>query len=92
MTYPGARVSIADAPRILRSSEICRCTCVTAVTGAAPEYRSSASRSTETTRFALRSRIASVARCFGPPRRDGAVVADHLERPQDAELEHSGGR
>ena len=25
-------------------------------------------------------------------KRDGALVSDHLERPQDAELEHSGGR
>jgi hypothetical protein len=35
--YPGARVSIEEAdPSVLRSSEICRCTCVTAVTGGAP--------------------------------------------------------
>ena len=68
MTYPGERVSIPDAgPSAFRNSEICRCTCFRAVTGAAPAYRSSASRSTETTRFALRSRIASVARCLAPP-------------------------
>jgi hypothetical protein len=35
---------------------------------AAPAYRSSAIRSTETTRFAFRSRMASVARRLAPPR------------------------
>ena len=49
---------------------------------------SSASRSTETTRFAFRSRIASVARCFRPAEPNRAGLADDLERAEDAEVEH----
>ena len=75
----GGRVSTTDpavpgersGSRSIRSSEIWRCTCVTALTGGAPPYSSSARRSIDTIRFASSSRIARTDLCRGPPRRMG---------------------
>ena len=88
--YPGGRVSIAAAePSARRSSETCRCTCVTAETGGRPAYRSSARRSTGTTRFAFSSRIAERRALTRPSEPDRVAVGDDLQRTQHAELEHS---
>ena len=53
--------------------------------GGSPAHRSSMMRSTDTTRFASRSSIASTARCFGRPELDRPVRPSDRERPEHAE-------
>ena len=88
--YPGGRVSIAAAePSARRSSETCRCTCVTAETGGRPAYRSSASALDRHDAVRVQQQDRERRALTRPSEPDRAAVADDLERTQHAELEHS---
>ena len=92
MTYPGARVSIADAaedlaqlgdlPLHLRHRRDRSCPRVQVV--------GESFNRDDSIRIEEQDREGRAL--LRPAERDGAIVSDHLERPQDAELEHSGGR
>ena len=68
----GGRVSSASAPSSFRSRETQFWTYAGADGRGAPSQSSSMSTSSGTTSFAWRSRMATRARCFGPPRATGA--------------------
>ena len=85
--YPGGRVSIADRAEARRSSETWRCTCVTAVTGRRRvEVVGEPLDRHDTVRVQEQDRERRALLRPAEPNR--AVLADDLERPQDAELEH----
>ena len=75
------------APSSLPSSETCRCTCVTAVTGA--RRRTGRRRVARPRRRGSRAGAGSRAsRAASGRRGERAAIADDLERPEDPELEH----
>ncbi len=83
---PASRAT--SAPSDFRSCETKFWSDVMAVRGGCSPQSASTSRSTETTRFASRSRSASTARCFWPASGDRPVVGGDLEGPEDPKVRH----